>query len=154
MTGPSAFDIPAEQVRTQIGFKLFTVLGWVPQQRTLRRLWSSNPMSFTVGGEKTTEVDPTWLSGRVDEQLPFLGADPAAVRSVFRDHDLIESLGCGSVMNTTVIADGRTLAVLSVLDAAGAFSKTDLSRLVELTSSFLPAVRLALRSTNRESNND
>lgn len=144
MTGSSSFAVPAEQVRTQIGFRLLTVLGWVPGRRALRRLWSSNPTAFTVGGEKTTAVDPAWLSGRVDEQRPFLGADYAAVRAVFHDHALIESLGCGAVLNTTVVEEGQTLAVLSVLDADGAYDTADLARLVELTAGFLPATRHAM----------
>ncbi len=144
MTEPSAFTDPAEQVRAQIGFRLFTVLGWVPQRRALRRLWSSEGSSYAVGGEKTTEVDPGWLSDRVDEQRPFLGADRAAVRTAFHDYALIESLGCGAVLNTTVVDEGRTLAVLSVLDAEGAYTSVDLARLVEITPTFLPAVRAAM----------
>lgn len=143
MTESSAFTVPAEQVRTQIGFQLFALLGWVPERRTLRRLWSSDSTAFTVGGEKTTEVDPTWLSGRIDEQRPFLGADHAAVRAVIHDHALIESLACG-VLNTTVVDEGRTLAVLSVLDADGAYSTADLARLVELAPGYLPATRHAM----------
>ena len=144
MTESSPFAEPAEQVRAQIGFRLFTVLGWVPQRRALRRLWSSEGSAYAVGGEKTAEVDPVWLSDRVDEQRPFLGADRAAVRTAFRDYALIESLGCGAVLNTTVVDGGQTLAVLSVLDAEGAYSAVDLERLIDLTPTFLPAVREAM----------
>lgn len=144
MTDAPSFAVLAEQVRTHIGFQLFTVLSWVPERRALRRLWSSNPAAFTVGGEKTTAVDPTWLSGRVELQHPFLGADAAAVRAVFHDFALIESLGCGAVLNTTVVDDRQTLAVLSVLDAAGAYDTADLARLVALTPRFLPATRHAM----------
>lgn len=144
MTELSAFTDPAEQVRAQVGFRLFTVLGWVPARRALRRLWSSEGSAYAVGGEKTTEVDPAWLSDRVDEQRPFLGADRAALRTAFRDYALIESLGCGAVLNTTVVDEGQTLAVLSVLDADGAYTSVDLARLVELTPAFLPAVRQAM----------
>lgn len=146
MAAPSPFTEPAEQVRAQIGFRLFTVLGWVPERRALRRLWSSEGSSYAVGGEKTTEVDPDWLSDRVDQQRPFLGADRAAVRTAFRDYALIERLGCGAVLNTTVVDEGQTLAVLSVLDADGAYSAADLDRLVELTPTFLPAVRAAMNT--------
>ena len=122
------------------------MLGWVPDRRALRRLWSSEGSAYEVGGEKTTEVDPDWLSDRVDQQRPFLGADRAAVRTAFHDYALIESLGCGAVLNTTVVDEGRTLAVLSVLDAEGAYSAADLERLVELTPTFLPAVRAAMNT--------
>ena len=146
MSESSAFAELAEQVRAQIGFRLFTVLGWVPDRRALSRLWSSEGSAYEVGGEKTTEVDPGWLSDRVDQQRPFLGADRAAVRTAFHDYALIESLGCGAVLNTTVVDEGRTLAVLSVLDAEGAYGAADLERLVELAHTFLPAVRAAMNT--------
>lgn len=152
MTDAPSFAVLAEQVRTQIGYRLFTVLGWVPERRALRRLWSSNPAAFTVGGEKTTAVDPAWLSGRVELQHPFLGSDAAAMRAVFHDHALIESLGCGAVLNTTVVDDRKTLAVLSVLDATGAYDTADLARLVALTPRFLPATRHAMIA-NRSGDN-
>jgi len=84
------------------------------------------------------------LDARVADQQPFLGADLAAVRTAFHDHTLIESLGCGAVLNTTVVDDdGRSLAVLSVLDAEGAYDQGSLTRLVGLTPTLLPAVRQA-----------
>ncbi len=143
MTEELSFAAAAEPVRAQIGFRLFTVLGWVPQRRALRRLWSSNPTSYAMGGEKTTQVDPAWLRARVEDQEPFLGADFDAVRGAFRDHALIQELGCGAVLNTTVIERGHTLAVLSVLDVEGAYDPADLARLIHLTPAFLPAVRNA-----------
>jgi len=143
MAAPTFADV-AEHVREQVGYRLFTVLGWVPERRVLRRLWSSNAEAYAIGGEKAGEVDAAWLDARVADQQPFLGADLAAVRTAFHDHTLIESLGCGAVLNTTVVDDdGRSLAVLSVLDAEGAYDQGSLTRLVGLTSTLLPAVRQA-----------
>ncbi|WP_405652737.1 GAF domain-containing protein [Streptomyces sp. NBC_00019] len=38
-----------------------------------------------------------------------------------RPRNLIEGLGCGSIINVPVIADGRTLGVLNILDAEATY---------------------------------
>ncbi|WP_328745594.1 GAF domain-containing protein [Streptomyces sp. NBC_00285] len=43
------------------------------------------------------------------------------MREIFADHDLIEGLGCGSIIHVPVIADGRTLGVLNILDAEATY---------------------------------
>ncbi len=110
-----------ERVRDAIGVRLFTVLAWVPERRALKRAHSSHLAEYPVGGEKTGEVAAGWLAKCITAQQPYFGPERGAVREIFADHDLIESLGCGSIINVPVIADGRTLGVLNILDAEGAY---------------------------------
>jgi GAF domain-containing protein len=110
-----------ERVRDAIGVRLFTVLAWVPERNALRRVHSSHPAEYPVGGEKTVEVAAGWLDRCITAQEPYFGPDRAAVREIFADHELIEGLGCGSIINVPVIADGRTLGVLNILDAEGSY---------------------------------
>lgn len=147
MTGTTSLDDLGDRVREEVGFRLFTVLGWVPRRRALRRLWTSDPAAYPTGGEKTLEVDPAWLTSRVEGRTPFLGADLSVVRSVFADAATIEALGCGAVLNTTVSHRGRTLAVLSALDAEGAYDLAHLDRLARLTPEFVPPVIAATAAT-------
>ncbi|WP_410571153.1 GAF domain-containing protein [Amycolatopsis sp. cmx-4-61] len=112
-----------ERVRAELGVRLFTVLAWIPERRALRRVHSSHPAQYPVGGEKTVEVAAGWLERCITAQEPYFGPDRAAVREIFADHELIESLGCGSIINVPVVADGRTLGVLNILDAEGAYDE-------------------------------
>jgi GAF domain-containing protein len=93
----------------------------VPERRALRRVHSSHPAEYPVGGEKTVEVAAGWLDKCITAQQPYFGPGRAAVREIFADHELIDALGCGSIINVPVVADGRTLGVLNILDAEGAY---------------------------------
>ncbi|MEQ4719562.1 hypothetical protein [Nonomuraea sp. B19D2] len=72
-----------EKVRREVGARLFTVLAWVPERRALRRVHSSHPEQYPVGGEKTVEVAQGWLARCIEDREPYFGRDRAAVREIF-----------------------------------------------------------------------
>jgi hypothetical protein len=129
-----------ERVRETIGVRLFTVLAWVPERRALRRVHSSHPAEYPVGGEKTVEVATGWLDRCIGAQAPYFGPDRAAVREIFADHALIESLGCGSIINVPVLDGGRTLGVLNILDAEGAYDEDSVKKAETLARLAVPAL--------------
>lgn len=102
-------------LQEQVGFTLFTILQWLPERQALRRVHSSRPVEYPVGGEKAFAIWPEWLTSCVTDQRSYLGPDRDAVRAAFYDHELIDSLGCGAFINTPLIDDGRTTAILCLL---------------------------------------
>ncbi|AQZ65342.1 unnamed protein product [[Actinomadura] parvosata subsp. kistnae] len=117
-----------ERVRREVGVRLFTVLAWIPERRALRRVHSSHPEQYPVGGEKTVEVAAGWLATCIEGRRPYFGKDRAAVREIFADHELIESLGCSSIINVPVLGDdGDVLGVLNILDAEGTYDDASLA---------------------------
>lgn len=132
-----------DEVRSSVGVRLFTVLAWIPERRALRRVHSSHPEQYPVGGEKTVEVAAAWLDRCITAGEPFFGPDRAAVREIFADHELIESLGCGSIVNVPVFdeAGGRVLGVLNVLDAEGAYDEEAIAVVQSLAPLAAPALR-------------
>ena len=147
----SGFADTEEAVRREVGVRLFTVLVWDPGRRTLRRVHTSHPDEYPLGGEKTVEVDGDWLSRCVDDQQPYLGADRAAVRSIFADHELIESLGCGAVIDVPVVTDGRTVGVVNALDAEGAYDEGTVDRLVGVLAASDLAIAIQQATTEEAS---
>lgn len=130
-----------EQVRREIGARLFTVLAWLPGRRVLHRAHTSHPDQYPIGGEKSVEIAADWLDRCINRQQPFVGPDAASVRQVFADHALIAELGCGSVINVPVIgADGTTLGTLALLDAEHAYGPDQVKRAVELAALAAPAL--------------
>lgn len=129
------------QVRAAVGARLFTVLAWIPRHRALRRVHSSHPDEYPVGGEKTVEVDGGWLEQCIVAQQPYLGPDRAAVRAIFADHELIAELGCGAVINVPVLDNGQTLGVLNILDAEGSYDDKAVVRASSLAALAVPALR-------------
>jgi hypothetical protein len=125
------------RVREEVGVRLFTVLAWVPQRRALRRVHSSHPAEYPVGGEKTVEVAQRWLATCIERREPYFGRDKAAVREIFADHALIESLGCGSIINVPVLGpDGEVAAVLNILDAEGAYDDASVAAAQKIAKDF------------------
>ncbi|MET8854304.1 GAF domain-containing protein [Amycolatopsis sp. NPDC004625] len=130
-----------ERVRAELGVRLFTVLAWIPERRALRRVHSSHPAQYPVGGEKTVEVAAGWLERCITAREPYFGPDKAAVRAIFADHELIESLGCGSIINVPVVDGGRTLGVLNILDAEGAYDEDSVRKAGLLAPLAVPALK-------------
>ncbi|MEV0385908.1 GAF domain-containing protein [Nonomuraea sp. NPDC050643] len=131
-----------ERVRQEVGVRLFTVLAWVPERRALRRVHSSHPEEYPVGGEKTVEVAQGWLARCIEAGQPYFGPDKAAVREIFADHELIESLGCGSIINVPVLGEeGEVLGVLNILDAEGSYDDASVAAAQEIARDAAPALR-------------
>ncbi|MDI5975413.1 GAF domain-containing protein [Amycolatopsis magusensis] len=131
-----------DRVRAEVGVELFTVLAWIPERQALRRVHSSHPAEYPVGGEKTVEVARGWLDECITAQRPYFGPDEKAVREIFADHELIVGLGCGAVINVPVVdEDGRTLGVLNLLDAEGKYDQASVEAAVALAPLAVPALR-------------
>jgi hypothetical protein len=146
---PPALQHLEHEIRSSVGVRLFTVLAWLPTRRVLHRAHSSHPDRYPVGGEKSVEVATGWLERCVERQLPYLGTDRAAVREVFADHRTIEALGCGAVVNTPVVDAGRTLGVLSVLDAEGHYDQASVERVSALAHRAVPALHACIARADR-----
>ncbi|MBT2232558.1 GAF domain-containing protein [Nonomuraea sp. NEAU-A123] len=129
------------KVRESVGVRLFTVLAWIPERQALRRVHSSDPERYPVGGEKTVEVARGWLARCIEAGEPYFGPDRAAVREIFADHELIESLGCGAIINVPVKDGGQVLGVLNILDAEGSYDEESVAVAASLAPLAVPALR-------------
>ncbi len=135
-------DVVFQQVfdamRQDPGVILFTVLQWIPERSSLRRLFTSHPAEYPVGGEKTVEISPGWLGTVIEDKKPFLAADLDALREVFADSELIQRLGCGAVINVPVLDDGGNVAgVLALLDAEGSYTQQSVEAAVAVVKTNL-----------------
>ncbi|WP_454857860.1 amidohydrolase family protein [Promicromonospora soli] len=130
-------------VLAETGARLFTVLAFTDGGRTMHRIHSSHPNEYPVGGRKdvTRDVAADWLARCVDEQAPYFGRTPEEVRRVFADSALIESLGCGSIINAPIRGATTTAARLLQREhelgviapgAAGDFVITDADPLADI----------------------
>jgi GAF domain-containing protein len=127
--------------RRDVGVRLFTVLAWDDDRAALHRIHTSHPTEYPTGGQKVFPRDAPWIRRVVVEQQPYLGPDRAAVAEVFSDHQLIESLGCGAVVNVPVVDAGRTIGVLNLLDAEGAYTEASVVHALPLAGLALEPLR-------------
>jgi GAF domain len=135
MTADTVFQQTFDAMREDPGVILFTALQWIPERSSLRRLFTSHPADYPVGGEKTVEISPGWLGTVVEDKRPFLAAHLDALREVFADSELIEQLGCGAVINVPVLdSEGNVVGVLAMLDAEGRYTQHSVEAAVDVVT--------------------
>ncbi|QIS13984.1 GAF domain-containing protein [Nocardia arthritidis] len=109
---------------------LMTILAWIPQQKSLLRVYTTHPNEFPVGAQKPVEVSEGWLAQCIIRGALFLGADRGAMRKLFSDYELIESLGFSAVINLPIRRDSTTVGLIDLLTPEGAYTPDTLATIV------------------------
>jgi hypothetical protein len=131
-----------QAVKEEVGFKLFTILAFRDHGRQMERIYSSHPREYPVGGRKdvSRDVAKDWLDTCLVSQKPFFGPTREEVERIFKDADLITSLGCGSIINAPILRSDTTVAALNVLDAEGAYTEQDVDRVLDIARRYTPEI--------------
>ncbi len=126
------YDKLSATVAALIGHRLFTLMVLDMAADEAARIYSSDPQSYPVGGRKPLGEMTGWGEVVIVGRRPYLGRTAADIRWAFFDHELIESLGCGAVINVPVQWDGQILGTMNILDAEYAYDETHLARVLPL----------------------
>lgn len=98
-----------------IGWKLFTVMTADMKVMLARRAYSSDEKNYPVSGTKP--ITPNrWFDIVHGQRQTFVANTITDIAEVFPDHELIWSLGCGSVINLPVEFGGELVATINILD--------------------------------------
>src|SRR5262249_7213235 len=86
---------------------------------TLRsvRLYSSEK-SYPIGGTKQ-HVRSAWSEAVLDRHRAYVAHDLAALRATFPDSAAIEATGCGSIVATPIIHEGRVVGTMNLWNRDG-----------------------------------
>jgi hypothetical protein len=133
-----------EQTQSLVGHKLFTLL--YVDESEVARVYSSNPVAYPVFGRKPMGPTP-WGKLLMEARQPYIGTDAASIRWAFFDHELIASLGLGSVINIPVVYDGETIGTMNLLDAEHHYMPAHVPLIAALAPSLIPAFLLARSKT-------
>lgn len=121
-TDPLAPFVALHRLTTEvIGTRLFTVTTVEDQGRLARRSYSSHPAEYPVTGKKIVEPS-RWNTIVLERRQCFVANTLAEISEVFPDHELIGSMGLGSVVNMPVILRGEIAATLNLLDVEGYYT--------------------------------
>jgi GAF domain-containing protein len=132
----------AESVaRERVGFGLLTILVAVTEIREVERVWTSDPASYPLAGRKPMR-DTVWGRHVLIERRPFVAPDAAAIRDAFPDHALIASLGLETAVNVPVVALGRLLGTVNVLNGPGRLGAGAVAPLAAIAPYLAPALLL------------
>jgi len=108
-------------VQEVIGHRLFTMMRVHEATSEVERIYSSNPAAYPVGGRKQKRGTP-WSRVVLDRGEVFVARNPDEVREAFADHELIFSLGIGSIMNIPLAHADRRFGTMNISHEAGWFT--------------------------------
>jgi hypothetical protein len=138
-----AFHDLAAAARRSPGAKLVTISTIDVDQNQMIRVYSTDPESYPVGGRgepfREGDDDP-WYDRVVMEQRPWVSFDVDHLRANFADHELIESLGCGAIINVPVVQDGVTIGSINLLDADGSYDQSSVDAALALGARIVPVL--------------
>ncbi|MFZ4410113.1 MAG: GAF domain-containing protein [Paracraurococcus sp.] len=100
--------------RDAMGHGLCTAMRFDAAAMTVRRIYSSDPAAYPVGGAKPKR-DTAWGRQVLLEARVFVGEGDAAIRAHFADHALIAALGLRSIVNIPVVVRGECRGTLNFL---------------------------------------
>ena len=127
-----------ETLASLIGAKLFTVMRVLDDGST-ERIYTSDPDAYPLSGRKPRNETP-WYEKVIVARQHYFGPTKAHIREVFFDHELIFSLGCGSVINILVLYDARLLGTLNMLHEEHWYEPQDVERAAPFAALLAPVL--------------
>ena len=119
-----------------VGHQLFTLL-YVDGDE-MARVYSNRSAEYPVSGRKPMRKTP-WGDLVLRRCQPYLAPDKAGIRWAFFDHELIESMGLGSVINIPVIYDGTCLGTMNLLDVEHHYRSEHVEPVAALAPLLIPS---------------
>lgn len=114
-----------DMCRALVGVRLFTCSRFDLAARVAERVYTSDEEAYPLTGLKDI-VPNRWTDIVLDRREPFLAASIEELRDVFPDHEEIEALGLGAVINQPVHDGNRFLGTLNLLHVNGHYSEESL----------------------------
>ncbi len=118
-----------------LGTRLFTVTTLDRVHALARRAYTSHPVEYPTAGTKPMTRD-SWYEYCIEGQNTFVANTPAGFEKVFFDHELITSMGLGSVINIPVADnDGVVQVTVNLLAEAGHYTPDRIAAYEAIVSS-------------------
>lgn len=130
---------------TTIGVRLFTIMTVDMQRGVAGRVFTSHPVDYPVSGTKPIHFDD-WFDVVHRQRRPFVANTIGDIAKVFPDHELISSLGCGSVINWPIEIAGDIVGTINLLDVEGHYTP---DRVAAASILSLPGKTAYLAATRR-----
>ena len=120
--GPdAAFSALQRLVQAVVGAKLFTVMQVDMSAGVSRRSFSSDPVAYPVSGTKPINYGP-WFDLVHKQRAYYVANTIEDISKLLFDHELINSLGCQSIVNMPVFIGDEMLGAVNMLNVEGYFT--------------------------------
>lgn len=116
-----AFSALQALTQATVGAKLFTYMTVDMEAEVARRAYTSDPANYPTSGTKPIRYD-SWFDIVHKQRQYFVANTIADIAKVFPDYELIDSLGCQSVVNMPVVLGGELVGTVNMLDVEGYYT--------------------------------
>jgi hypothetical protein len=113
----AAFGALQALTQATVGAKLFTYMTVDMEAEVARRAYTSDAANYPTSGTKPIRYD-SWFDIVHKDKSYFVANSIADIAKVFPDYELIDSLGCQSVVNMPVVLGGVLVGTVNMLDVA------------------------------------
>lgn len=141
MSADQAFAALQALAQATVGAKLFTVMTVDMAAELARRAYTSDPVNYPASGTKPINYGP-WFDVVHKQRDYFVANTIEDIAKVFFDHELINSLGCQSVINMPIVLGDELIATMNILDVAGYYTPERVQMVRDILS--IPAKLAAL----------
>lgn len=117
----AAFAALQRLTEETVGSKLFTFMTVDMTAELARRAYTSDPANYPTSGTKPIRYD-RWFDIVHTERRYFVANTIAEIATVFSDHELIDALGCQSVVNMPVVLGDELIGTVNMLDVEGHYT--------------------------------
>lgn len=138
--GSELFYSLDQQLQEKIGHKLFTATRILPSGDFVERIYSTQPETYAIYGQKPNDKDDVW-SKRMEQGEIFHANHPDEFGDHFFDLDVIVSLGLGAVINIPIIDNGQNLGSLNLLHSTGSYPTVDVDAINAIYPTAIKAFR-------------
>ena len=122
-----------------IGHKLFTILKFDKINSKLERIYTSNPKDYPLQGKKDV-IRNFWQVQVLEKGNVYIGYNSQDIKNSFSDFDLIEKLGCSSVLIIPVKSGDNIKGSVNLLHEESWYSDYD----VKIAQSLVSVISEAL----------
>lgn len=117
--GPEmVIETAIDLLRVLPGVTTATILATATDRSVIRRIGTSHPGTFPVGGSDPVDDGP-WCRRMFGEQLPVIGDTPQEMAAYIPETADLVALGVGATMCVPIVIDGETAGAVCVLGASG-----------------------------------
>lgn len=121
-TPDDVFQMLQDELEAPLNVRIFSCSVFDLPGATSKRIFTNRPDIYPLSGRKPI-VENRWTRIVLDQGEAFVANTLSEISEVFPDHELIGSVGCGSVINFPVTCAGRFLGTVNMLSAPGEYTE-------------------------------
>ena len=116
-----------------VGVKLFTYMTVDMKNELARRAYTSDAANYPTSGTKPIHYDD-WFDIVHKQHACFVANSIDDIAKVFPDYELIDSLGCQSVVNMPVVLGGELVGTVNMLHVADYYTPERVAQIRDVLS--------------------